>query len=345
MSSPLARKAEKHLINALPADTVLQDRYRIVELIGLGGMGAVYLTEDLHLKAKQFALKEIQYSPDADSEVQAQLREQFHREAIALANLDHPNLPKVFDYFSENGRDYLVMDYVAGPNLKEVLDEARASGHHLSQSTVLEWTDQICDALEYLHGQTPPIIHRDVKPANVKLMPGNLVKLVDFGLVKFFDVGDPATITLVHAFGTPTYAPLEQYGGGSGRTDVRSDIYSLGATLYHLLTGRAPANAQQRFLEPESLVSPRTLNPLISPLTEYLILKAMATRPDDRYQSVDELRTDLTIARNLSLRTRTQTGLALVWSSLLPHKWLSAGVMILLILAILMTIVHPEPLF
>jgi serine/threonine protein kinase len=345
MSSPLAGKAEKDLTGALLPDTLLQGRYRIVELIGLGGMGAVYLTEDLHLRSKQFALKEIRYSSDPDPQLQVQLREQFHREAIALANLDHPNLPKVFDYFSENGRDYLVMDYVTGPNLKEVLDDARTSGQQLAESAVLEWVDQICDALAYLHGQTPPIIHRDVKPANVKVMPGNLVKLVDFGLVKFFDVGDPATITLVHAFGTPTYAPLEQYGGGSGRTDIRSDIYSLGATLYHLLTGRAPTNAQQRFLEPESLVSPRTLNPLISPLTEYLILKAMATRPDDRYQTVDELKADLTMARNLSLRTRTQTGLALVWSSLLPHKWLSFAVMVLLILAVVMTIVQPEPLF
>lgn len=329
----------------LPPDTLLQDRYRVVELIGLGGMGAVYLTEDLHLRAKQFALKEIQYSLDPNSEMQQQLREQFHREAIALANLDHPNLPKVFDYFSENGRDYLVMDYVAGPNLKEVLDDARAREQHLAQSDVLEWADQICNALAYLHGQTPPIIHRDVKPANVKLMSGNVVKLVDFGLVKFFDVSDPTTITLVHAFGTPTYAPLEQYGGGSGRTDVRSDIYSLGATMYHLLTGRAPTNAQQRFLEPESLSSPRTLNPLISPLTEYLILKAVATRPDDRYQSVDELRIDLTMARNLSLGARTQTGLALLWSSLLPHKLLSLGVMVLVLLAVLMTIMQPEPLF
>ncbi|HUW96500.1 MAG TPA: protein kinase, partial [Anaerolineae bacterium] len=149
----------------LPPDTLLQDRYRVVELIGLGGMGAVYLTEDLHLRAKQFALKETQYSLDPNSEMQRQLREQFHREAIALAHLDHPNLPKVFDYFSENGRDYLVMDYVAGPNLKEVLDDARASEQHLPESDVLEWADQICNALAYLHGQTPPIIHRDVKPA------------------------------------------------------------------------------------------------------------------------------------------------------------------------------------
>jgi serine/threonine-protein kinase len=307
-------------------------------------MGAVYLTDDLQLKEKRFALKEILYSTDTDAQLQNQLREQFHREAIALANLDHPNLPKVFDYFSEDGRDYLVMDYIEGPNLKELLDQSRKEEEFLQESHVLEWADQICAALIYLHGQSPPVIHRDVKPANVKLTADNLIKLVDFGLVKFVDSGDPRTITLVRGVGTPTYAPMEQYGAGTGRTDARSDIYSLGATLYHLLTGRAPVNAQQRFLEPENLASPRSLNPAISPLTEYLVLKAMAIRPDDRYQTADEMKRDLTMARNLSLGRRAQTRLALVWSSLVPHKWLSLGVLVLVILAVLLTIVQPEPL-
>ncbi|MDH4207615.1 MAG: serine/threonine protein kinase [Anaerolineae bacterium] len=329
---------------ALPPDTILQGRYRIVRLIGLGGMGAVYLTEDLHLKDERFALKELTYSPDADAPLRQQLRGQFRREATALSNLDHPNLPKVFDYFSEDGRDYLVMDYVEGPDLKETLDEARAEGHNLPEAQVLEWADQICGALVYLHGQDPPIIHRDIKPANLKLPPSGVVKLVDFGLVKFFDAKDPRTLTLVHAYGTPTYAPLEQYAGGAGGTDVRSDIYSLGATLYHLLTGRAPADAHRRFMDPQSLSGPRTLNPQISPLTEYLILKAMAIRPDDRYQSVHEMRRDLAMARHLSLPRRTQRGLALVWSSLRPHKWLSLAVLILLVLAILITALGIEPL-
>lgn len=308
-------------------------------------MGAVYLTEDLHLRDKRFALKEISYSPHADVKTQRQLRDQFHREAIALANLDHPNLPKVSDYFSQDGRDYLVMDYIEGPNLKELLDEARQQGGLLPERQVLEWADQICAALIYLHGQDPPIIHRDVKPANVKLTSDNAVKLVDFGLVKFYDFGDATTITLVQGVGTPTYAPLEQYGAGSGRTDARSDIYSLGATLYHLLTGRPPAHAQERFLQPESLSSPRSFNPRISPLTEYLILKAMAIRPDDRYQTVQEMRRDLTMARNLSLGRRAQNSLALVWSSLVPHKWLSLGVLALFILAVLLTVAQPEPVF
>ncbi len=329
----------------LPPETVLHDRYRIIRLIGLGGMGAVYLTEDLHLREERFALKEMTYSPEANEQVRRQLRGQFRREATALANLDHPNLPKVFDYFSEDGRDYLVMDYIEGPNLKELLDETRAKGHSLPESQVLEWADQICNALTYLHSQDPPIIHRDIKPANVKLPPSGVLKLVDFGLVKFFDAQDPRTITLVHAYGTPTYAPLEQYGGGSGGTDVRSDIYALGATLYHLLTGHAPVDAHRRFLNPQSLPNPRTLNPQVSTLTEYLMLKAMAIRPDDRYQSIEELGRDLTMARNLPLGRRTRRGLFLVWSSLLPHKWLTMAVLVLLVLAVLMTALQVEPIF
>jgi len=333
------------LTTPLPPKIILQDRYRVVELIGFGGMGAVYLTEDLHLREKRFALKEVSYSADVDPRTQKQLREQFHREAIALANLDHPNLPKVFDYFSQDGRDYLVMDYIEGPNLKELLDQARKKRGLLPEGQVLEWADQICGALIYLHEQTPPIIHRDVKPANIKLASNGVVKLVDFGLVKIFDSADPRTITLVQAYGTPTYAPLEQYGAGTGRTDARSDIYSLGATLYHLLTGRSPANAQQRFLEPVSLPNPRSLAARISPLTEYLILKAMAIRPDDRYQTVQEMRRDLRMARDVSVGRRTQNRLALVWSSLVPHKWLSLGVLALFIVAVLVTLVQPQPVF
>ncbi len=329
----------------LSPGTTLQDRYRIVELIGQGGMGAVYLTEDLHLKGKRCALKEIDYSADTDPKVKAALRDQFHREAIALDNLDHPHLPKVFDYFSQDGRDYLVMDFIAGPNLKELLDQARKKGQVLPQGQVLEWADQICAALIHLHGQSPPIIHRDIKPANVKLTSDKVIKLVDFGLVKFLDSADPKTITLLQALGTPTYAPLEQYGAGTGRTDVRSDIYSLGATLYHLLTGRAPANAQQRFLEPGSLPRPRALNRRLSNLTEHLILKAMAIRPDERYQTIQEMRKDLVMARNLSLGRTTQTRLALVWSSLLQHRWLSLAVLALFILAVLITLVQPQPIF
>ncbi len=344
-ASPYSERWEQVLAIKLSPDTILQDRYKIVELIGQGGMGAVYLAEDLHLKGKRCALKQIEYSANMDSKTQTELRDQFHREAIALANLDHPHLPKVFDYFSQDGRDYLVMDFVSGPSLKEILDRARKKGRVLPESQVLEWADQISAALTYLHGRTPPIIHRDIKPANIKLTSDKVIKLVDFGLVKFTDPADPKTITLLQSWGSPTYAPLEQYGAGTGRTDARSDIYSLGATLYHLLTGRAPANAQQRFLEPESLARPQTLSPRISTLTENLVLKAMAIRPDDRYQRIQDMRKDLTMARDLALGKTTQARLALLWSSLLQHKWLSLAVLALFILAVLITIIRPQPLF
>lgn len=329
----------------LSVGTVLQDRYRVVKLIAQGGMGAVYLSEDLHLRGKLCALKEIDHSTAADPKLQSELRDQFHREAISLANLDHPYLPKVFDYFSQDDRDYLVMDFIRGPNLKELLDDARKKGEMLPESQVLEWADQICAALIYLHSQSPPIIHRDIKPANVKLTSDKTIKLVDFGLVKFFDSADPKTITLVQAWGTPSYAPLEQYGAGTGRTDIRSDVYSLGATLYHLLTGRSPASAHQRFLEPRSLPKPRSVNRRISALTEDVIVKAMAVRPDERYQTIQEMRKDLALAKNLSLGRRTETRLALLWSALLQHKWRSLGVAALFILALLLTLAQPEPIF
>jgi serine/threonine-protein kinase len=223
----------------------------------------------------------------------AQAQEQFRREASILARLDHPNLPKVSDYFSEGGRDYLVMDYVAGRDLRELVEEARQQDRFLSEAQVLRWVRQLCDALEYLHSQDPPVLHRDIKPSNIKLTPQGQIKLVDFGLVKPLDPNDPRTVTVVRGLGSLPYTPLEQYAGGPEHTDVRSDIYSLGATLYHLLTGHAPPTAQQRFLEPDCLPSPRSFNPRISPRTERAILRAMAMHPSQRPESIAALRQEL----------------------------------------------------
>jgi serine/threonine protein kinase len=274
-----------------------------MELVGQGGMGAVYRADDLRLEGRQCAVKEVQLETEAD--FAAQSREQFHREASVLARLDHPNLPKVSDYFSEGGRDYLVMDFVAGRNLKEIMDEARRQGRFLEEKQVRAWADQLCDALEYLHSQDPPILHRDVKPANIRLTPstvsgatsgnrsGGTLKLVDFGLVKLLAPDDSRTITILQGRGTIQYTPLEQYGGDTGHTDVRSDIYSLGATLYHLLTNQPPADVKQRFLKPDSLPSPRSLNPRLSPRIERAILRALEMHPDQRPASVAEFRADL----------------------------------------------------
>ncbi len=274
----------------LTSGTLLKDRYRIVAPIGQGGMGAVYRAEDTLLPGRLCAVKELALGPDFEREAAEQLRQQFRREASILARLDHPNLPKVSDYFSEGDREYLVMDYVAGNDLSLVVNEARSRGEFLPQERVLAWADQLCDALTYLHTQSPPILHRDIKPSNIKLTPSDLIKLVDFGLVKVLATDEERTITVVQGRGTAAYTPLEQYGDDETHTSIRSDIYALGATLYHLLTGLPPATARQRFLDPEAFVPPRTINPHISPVVEEAILQAMALHPNDRPPDVESFR-------------------------------------------------------
>jgi len=274
----------------LAPETVLRGRYNIIAPVGQGGMGAVYRADDLRLEGRVCAIKEIRPDPEATPEALAQSREQFHREASTLARLDHPNLPKVSDTFTEDGREYLVMDFVGGRDLRQLMEEKRRRGKFLDEEDVLQWADQLCDALAYLHSQDPPVLHRDIKPANIKLTPEGLIKLVDFGLVKLLAADDSRTVTVLQGRGTVAYTPLEQYGGDTGHTDARSDVYSLGATFYHLLTNQPPADAKQRFLNPDSLVPPRVINPRISPATERAILAAIAMHPDQRPPNVAALR-------------------------------------------------------
>jgi serine/threonine protein kinase len=274
------------------AGTILYGRYRVTELVARGGMGAVYRAEDLRLPGRECALKEILLYGEADEDAD-EAREQFYREASVLARLDHPNLPKVSDYFSEGGRDYLVMDFVPGPSLQELVDEANAAGVHLPEEQVLQWARQLCNALEYLHGQEPPILHRDIKPANIRLTAAGVVKLVDFGLVKLLRPEETRTITVVHGRGTAPYTPFEQYGGDSQHTDQRSDIYALGATLYHLLTGQPPPSARERFLRPGCLAPPQELNPRLSSRVDRAVLWAMAMHPEARPRNVAEFRAAL----------------------------------------------------
>jgi serine/threonine-protein kinase len=170
--------------------------------------------------------------------------------------------------------------------------EARRKKVFLAEREVLGWSVQLADALDYLHRQDPPILHRDIKPSNLKLTPSGLIKLVDFGLVKLL-ASEEMTITILQGRGTALYTPLEQYGGDTGHTDVRSDIYAFGATLYHLLTSTAPVEARQRFLHPESLVPPRQINPDISVRTERAILWALNLHPDERPQNIEEFRQSL----------------------------------------------------
>ncbi|MBX7214952.1 MAG: serine/threonine protein kinase [Thermoflexales bacterium] len=268
----------------------LRNRYKILSPIGEGGMGSVYLAEDLRLEGRKCAVKAVRIDPTASGTVIEQLQHQFRHEASILARLDHPNLPKVSDYFTENTLDYLVMDYVPGKDLKELMDEARRSGKILSEFEVLNWARQLCDALSYMHTQETPVLHRDIKPSNIRLAPSGIIKLVDFGLVKLVGKDDSRTITVLQGRGTAAYTPLEQYGEDDTHTDARSDIYSLGATLYHLLTNQAPAEAKQRFLRPAALLPMRELNPAIGVTAETAIMQAIAMHPDDRPASMTEFR-------------------------------------------------------
>jgi serine/threonine protein kinase len=273
----------------LKTGEVLRARYKIRRIIGHGGMGSIYLADDLRLEGRQCALKEVEHDRTMPVDMLHQAREQFQREATVLARLDHPNLPKVSDFFSIGGRDYLAMDFVPGKDLRTLMNETRQLGSFLPEREVLAWASQLADALVYLHSQDPPILHRDIKPGNLKLTPSGLLKLVDFGLVKIL-ASDEMTITILQGRGTALYTPLEQYGGDAGHTDARSDVYAFGATLYHLLTNQPPAEARERFLRPDSLVPPRQINPEISPRSERAILWAMSLHPDDRPQTVDGFR-------------------------------------------------------
>ncbi|MBI3943066.1 MAG: serine/threonine protein kinase, partial [Chloroflexi bacterium] len=306
------------------------------------GMGAVYQAEDLRLPGRMCAVKEVRPDPGATAELLQQTQEQFYREASILARLDHPNLPKVSDFFSDSGSDYLVMDYVPGSNLKELADNARRSGQFLEEEEVLSWTAQIFDALEYLHSRQPPILHRDIKPSNIKLTTEGLIKLVDFGLVKPLDMEDPSTLTVVRGLGSLPYTPLEQYGGDMGHTDGRSDIYALGATLYHLLTGRAPITAQERFLRDDSLEAPRTLNPRISTRTERVMLWAMAMHPTERPASISDVRQALMGSSPLysSFSTTTASRRTETWTTAVrANLGLVTLVVFLLLLALWITMV------
>jgi serine/threonine protein kinase len=268
---------------------VLRSRYQVREQIGKGGMGAIYLAEDLRLSGRLCALKEVLYDRNLPDKVLEQAREQFFREATVLARLDHPNLPKVSDFFSGGQRDYLVMDYVPGNDLRTMMLVARQKKTFLPEKDVINWANQLADALAFLHNQDPPIVHRDIKPSNLKITPNGLLKLVDFGLVKIM-APEEVTITVIQGQGTALYTPLEQYGADGLHTDVRADIYAFGATLYHILTNEPPADARKRFLEPNSLVPPRQINPAISQRIENAILWATSLHPDERPDSIETLR-------------------------------------------------------
>jgi len=315
----------------------IKDRYEIVGLIGSGGMGTVYLANDTVLEGRQTAIKEIFLQPGLSDEVAQNFRKQFYKEASTLARLDHPGLPKVSDYFSNGEQDYLVMDYIPGLNLLEIANNARRDVKFLDQATVVEWIDQIANTLSYLHSQEPPVLHRDVKPANVKLTPDGRLKLVDFGLVKPLDPNDPSTLTGLQGAGSLPYAPLEQYVDHLGHTDARSDLYALGATMYHLVTGNPPASAQERFIVPESLPSPQEINPSISPNMARAILAAMAPHPRERPPSVAAWRAMIHGSDNTMPMESEPASATSLTSSLIENWWLTGVALVMFAAALWMT--------
>jgi eukaryotic-like serine/threonine-protein kinase len=274
---------------------ILNNRYRIVKLLGQGGFGAVYKAWDLNFEVVCAIKENFEVSPEA--------QRQFLREARLLHVQRHPNLPQVKDYFVIQGQgQYLVMDFVEGQDLEEL---RRAAGGKLPESQVLPWIAQVCDALSYLHGQNPPVIHRDIKPANIKITPEGRAMLVDFGIAKTLDPLIKTTLG-ARAF-TPGYSPFEQYG--TGTTDVRTDIYALGATLYTLLTGKEPPESPQRAVR-DPLLPPRQVNPNISPGVEAAILRAMQMDPEQRFQNAGELKKAVSSATNLGEATPAASGRA-----------------------------------
>jgi serine/threonine-protein kinase len=310
----------------------LRERYKIVGLIDTGGMGAVYLADDQRLQGRQCAIKETLPQSNLSEAVAQAARKQFYQEASTLAQLDHPGLPKVSDFFSEGDRDYLVMDFVPGQNLLEIVNNVRREARFLDEPVLLGWVDQICDTLTYLHTRQPPVLHRDIKPANIKLTPDNRLKLVDFGLVKPLDPDDPSTLTGLQGAGSLPYAPLEQYVDHLGHTDARSDLYALGATFYHLLTGNIPASAQERFLVPESLPSPQEINPKISSGVAKVTLMAMSPHPKDRPASV-AIWQQMLHSFDVTMPIEAGQLPGNDWVSSLRENWWLVGVALMLLIA------------
>ena len=279
----------------LAADTVLQDRYRILSLLNQGGMGRVYLAEDLRFRSR-VAVKEAYLANE-------EFRRAFAREAGLLHRMRHRALPHVTDHFAEGEAQYLVMQLFPGKDLDELLDEKiQETGEAFAVNQVLRWADQLLDALEYMHGHQPPVVHRDIKPQNLKLTGQGDVILLDFGLAKGAAAEMPQTDEApdesLHGF-TRHYAPLEQIRGVG--TDSRSDLYALAATIYRLITGRVPSDALTRAsaaLErrPDPLLPANKLNEQVPEAVAAALTRALAQLPDERPANATEMRQALRAA-------------------------------------------------
>jgi serine/threonine-protein kinase len=273
-------------LKTMAEGTILNRRYEIIRRIGGGGMGAVYLASDKNLGGVLRAVKEM-IQAYVDEEQQQKAIDDFKRESLLLTSLEHPSIPTIYDYFFDEtaGRFYLVMKYISGGDLAARL--RAAPDGRIDERSITEWGLQIADVLDYLHNHNPPIIYRDLKPANVMLDGNNgRAMLIDFGIARWLNAEEKG----VTAVGTMGYAPPELF---SGQADNRSDIYSLGATMFHLLTGSDPQNNPLLIFDFNKNPRPRQINPLISNEMEQIILRAVEYNPSLRFNTAAEMRDQL----------------------------------------------------
>src|SRR5439155_1039382 len=289
----------------LPLGTILDGKFKIVQVLGEGGMGTVYKVEQVGKPDYFRAVKELIISPNTPADELKSAIERFDKEIDLLFNLKHPRIPSLILSFQERGNYYFVMEFVPGRSLEKILEDSKAP---LDEDQVIHWMMQVCEALSYIHSRTPPIILRDLKPGNIMITPDGNVQLIDFGIARKFD---PNKRTNTENLGTISYASPEHLGsitapgqkrsaanpGKLVQTDARSDIYSLGATMYHLLTNHEPDPIQTPpagsiLAKNPKLHTLRVGNRVVCPI-EQVIIKAMQQDPAKRFQNAEAMRVAL----------------------------------------------------